>query len=105
MEASESDIIVRLENIHKTYLLGIEGVPALRHVPRPLRSRPCLLAYWTRGVSLSIKKGEFVCIFGLSGGGKTTLMNIIGTIDTPTKGDMYLGGYRTYKLSLRRMFS
>lgn len=36
-----------------------------------------------------------MCVFGLSGGGKTTLMNIIGTIDTPTKGDMLLGGYRS----------
>jgi putative ABC transport system ATP-binding protein len=45
-----------------------------------------------RGVSLSIKRGEFVVIFGLSGGGKTTLLNIMGTIDKPTKGDMRLCG-------------
>jgi len=72
----DEDVIVRIDNIHKTYLLGIEGVPALR------------------GVSLSIKRGEFLVVFGLSGGGKTTLMNIIGTIDTPTKGELVLGGYR-----------
>jgi putative ABC transport system ATP-binding protein len=56
--------------------LGVEGVPALR------------------GVSLTIKRGEFVVIFGLSGGGKTTLLNIIGTIDKPTKGELYLSGHR-----------
>lgn len=43
-------------------------------------------------MSLKIKKGEFIVIFGLSGGGKTTLLNIMGTIDKPTKGDMYLCG-------------
>ena len=66
---SKEDVIV-LRNIHKTYLIGIEGVPALR------------------GVSLKVKKGEFVTIFGTSGGGKTTMLNIIGTIDTPSRGDV-----------------
>ena len=65
----EEDVIV-LRNIHKTYLIGIEGVPALR------------------GVSLTVKKGEFLTIFGTSGGGKTTMLNIIGTIDTPSRGDI-----------------
>ena len=61
---------ITLRNIHKTYLIGIEGVPALR------------------GVSLKIQKGEFLIIFGTSGGGKTTMLNIIGTIDTPSRGDV-----------------
>jgi putative ABC transport system ATP-binding protein len=65
----EEDVVV-LRNIHKTYLIGIEGVPALR------------------GVSLRVKKGEFLTIFGTSGGGKTTMLNIIGTIDTPSRGDV-----------------
>jgi len=50
----------------------LEGVPALR------------------GVSLAVKRGEFVCVFGTSGGGKTSLLNIMGTIDKPTKGDLKL---------------
>ena len=66
---NEPDVIV-LRNIHKTYLIGIEGVPALR------------------GVSLNVKKGEILTIFGTSGGGKTTMLNIIGTIDTPSRGDV-----------------
>ncbi|KAI8823384.1 P-loop containing nucleoside triphosphate hydrolase protein [Fimicolochytrium jonesii] len=65
-----TDPIVELRNIHKTYLLGLEGVAALR------------------GVSLSIQRGEWVAVYGTSGGGKTSLLNIIGTIDKPTKGDL-----------------
>lgn len=61
-----------LRNVHKTYLIGIEGVPALR------------------GVSLKVRKGEFLIILGTSGGGKTTMLNIIGTIDTPSRGDVII---------------
>jgi putative ABC transport system ATP-binding protein len=72
----DEDSIVTMKNVHKTYLLGVEGVTALR------------------GVSLTIKKGEFVCIFGTSGGGKTTMLNIMGTIDKPTKGELYIAGQK-----------
>ena len=72
----DEDVVIRLDNVHKTYLLGIEGVAALR------------------GVSMSVSKGEFVCIFGTSGGGKTTMLNVIGTIDKPTRGYVYLCGRR-----------
>lgn len=51
-------------------MLGLEGVPALR------------------GVSLKVNRGEWVVIYGTSGGGKTSLLNIIGTIDKPTKGEL-----------------
>ena len=69
-DLNESPDAISLRNIHKTYLIGIEGIPALR------------------GVSLKVKKGEFLTIFGTSGGGKTTMLNIIGTIDTPSRGDV-----------------
>ena len=68
--------VIKIVNVHKTYLLGIEGVPALR------------------GVNLTIQDGEFITILGTSGGGKTTLLNIIGTIDKPSKGDVYICGLR-----------
>ena len=68
--------VIKLVNVHKTYLLGLEGVPALR------------------GVGLSIRSGEFITILGTSGGGKTTLLHIIGTIDKPSKGDVYICGLR-----------
>uniref|UniRef100_A0A7S1KLG9 ABC transporter domain-containing protein n=1 Tax=Percolomonas cosmopolitus TaxID=63605 RepID=A0A7S1KLG9_9EUKA len=71
--SSDTEAIIRLENVQKTYLLGIEGVPALR------------------GVSLEIMRGEFVIVYGTSGGGKTSLLNIIGTIDKATKGRIQIG--------------
>lgn len=70
------DNIISAVNIHKTYLLGLDGVAALR------------------GVSLDIKRGEFIVILGKSGGGKTSLLNILGTIDKPSKGELYIGGKR-----------
>ena len=72
----QSKEVIKLVNVHKTYLLGLEGVPALR------------------GVNLTIKDGEFITILGTSGGGKTTMLNIIGTIDKPSKGDVYICGLR-----------
>jgi putative ABC transport system ATP-binding protein len=72
----EDDNVVVIDNLHKTYLLGVEGVAALR------------------GVSLTIKRGEFVMLFGTSGGGKSTLLNVIGTIDRPTKGTVCVCGTR-----------
>ena len=72
----DSKEVIKLVNVHKTYLLGLEGVPALR------------------GVNLTINDGEFITILGTSGGGKTTMLNIIGTIDKPSKGDVYICGLR-----------
>eukprot|EP00457_Paulinella_chromatophora_P007641 gb/GEZN01007665.1/.p1 GENE.gb/GEZN01007665.1/~~gb/GEZN01007665.1/.p1 ORF type:complete len:374 (-),score=79.20 gb/GEZN01007665.1/:340-1461(-) len=67
---------IQVKNVHKTYLLGVEGVPALR------------------GVSLSVRRGEFIVILGKSGGGKTSMLNILGTIDKPTKGELYICNHR-----------
>jgi len=75
-ELSQEENVVDIENGHKTYLLGLEGVAALR------------------GVTIKVKKREMLCIFGTSGGGKTTLLNIIGTIDKPTKGNVFIDGIR-----------
>ncbi len=60
--------IIRLEHIAKIYELGAEKVHALRDV------------------SLTIDRGEYVAIMGPSGSGKSTLMNVLGCLDTPTKG-------------------
>lgn len=59
---------VHAENLHKSYLLGATAVGALR------------------GVDLEIGHGEFVALMGPSGCGKTTLLNLIGAIDTPSRG-------------------
>ena len=70
-----SDIIV-VENLWRTYDMGSEQqVQALR------------------GVSLRIKRNEYVAIMGPSGSGKSTLMNLIGCLDTPTKGQYFINGH------------
>jgi len=68
------DHLIVVENLHKTYLLGTTAVAALR------------------GVDLTIDKGNFIDIMGPSGSGKTTLLNLIGGLDTPTRGKIYLEG-------------
>ena len=71
----DSNSIIKADNLHKTYLFGLEGVAALR------------------GVSFEIEQGDFIIILGNSGGGKTSLLNILGTIDKQTKVflDLILG--------------
>ena len=64
--------MIQVEDVHKSYDLGETFVHALR------------------GVSFSIEAGEFVSIMGPSGSGKSTLMNIVGCLDTPSKGTYLL---------------
>jgi len=66
--------VIQLEQIHKTYVMGDVEVHALR------------------GISLTIREGEFVAIMGTSGSGKSTTMNIIGCLDSPTRGSYILAG-------------
>ncbi|OQX87592.1 MAG: macrolide ABC transporter ATP-binding protein [Candidatus Omnitrophica bacterium 4484_70.2] len=63
--------LIRIERLSKTYITGKIKTPALREV------------------NLTIEEGEFICIAGPSGSGKTTLLNIIGTLDTPTSGNVF----------------
>ena len=67
-------MIIKTKNLVREFSVGSEIIKALD------------------GINLSIEKGEFVSIMGPSGSGKTTLMNIIGCLDTPTKGDYFLNG-------------
>ncbi|MBW2966484.1 ABC transporter ATP-binding protein [Candidatus Woesearchaeota archaeon] len=66
--------IIKIEEVWKTYRMGEVEVHALR------------------GMNFEVKKGEFVAIMGPSGSGKSTAVNMIGVLDIPTKGEIYLEG-------------
>ena len=66
--------VIHTEDLWKTYVMGTEELHALR------------------GVSFEIERGEYVAIMGPSGSGKSTLMNLIGCLDTPSKGRYFLNG-------------
>jgi putative ABC transport system ATP-binding protein len=70
----DSGIVICTEDLWKTYEMGSEQVHALR------------------GTNLEIRKGEYSAIMGPSGSGKSTLMNLIGCLDSPTKGNYWLAG-------------
>jgi putative ABC transport system ATP-binding protein len=70
----KNPVIIEMKNITKTYIVGLEEVHALR------------------GISLQVRKNEYIAVMGPSGSGKSTLMNIIGCLDTPTTGIYLFNG-------------
>ena len=76
-----SKTVIELQGIKREFIVGEETVHALR------------------GVSFSIKEGEFVTIMGSSGSGKSTLLNILGCLDTPTAGEYLLDGIPVRKMT------
>src|ERR1041384_7796758 len=67
-------IVIRTFDLWKPYIMGDQEINAVS------------------GVDIEIKVGEYVAIMGPSGSGKSTLMNLIGCLDTPTRGDYYING-------------
>ena len=67
--------LISMQNIWKTYQMGVEELHALK------------------GVSFEVNKGEYLAIIGPSGSGKSTLMNLIGCLDSPTQGQYWINGH------------
>ena len=73
--------LISMENIWKTYQMGVEELHALRDV------------------SFEVSKGEYLAIIGPSGSGKSTLMNLIGCLDSPSKGNYWINGHLVSDMS------
>ncbi|WP_118195258.1 ABC transporter ATP-binding protein [Albibacterium indicum] len=73
--------LINITDIGRKYVIGAETIHALK------------------SVTLQIQKGEFVALMGPSGSGKSTLMNILGCLDTPTRGEYYLNNIRVSEMS------
>lgn len=76
-----SDSFIQLDNVGKTYLKKGQTIHVLS------------------GIKLDIKKNSFMCILGPSGAGKTTLLHLLGLLDEPTTGDIFIDGQNTRTLS------
>jgi putative ABC transport system ATP-binding protein len=73
-QLKKDGIVIRTYDLWKTYIMGDQEIHAVS------------------GVDVEIRRGEYVAIMGPSGSGKSTLMNLIGCLDTPTKGQYYING-------------
>ncbi len=73
-ELKRQGIVIRTYDLWKTYVMGDQEIHAVS------------------GVDIEIHRGEYVAIMGPSGSGKSTLMNLIGCLDTPSKGQYYING-------------
>ncbi len=73
-QLKRNNIVIRTYDLWKTYVMGDQTINAVS------------------GVDIEIKRGEYVAIMGPSGSGKSTLMNLIGCLDTPSRGEYYING-------------
>lgn len=75
-----ADLVISVKDLTREYVMGAEVVQALR------------------GVTLDIRRNEYVAVMGPSGSGKSTLMNMIGCLDTPTGGEYWLSGQEVSRM-------
>jgi putative ABC transport system ATP-binding protein len=80
-ELKRQGIVIRTYDLWKTYIMGDQEINAVS------------------GVDIEVKKGEYVAIMGPSGSGKSTLMNLIGCLDTPSKGQYFINGNLVSEMS------
>lgn len=78
---ADPELLIHMKNIWKTYQMGTEELHALRDV------------------SFDVRRNEYLAIIGPSGSGKSTLMNLIGCLDSPTKGDYWINGHLVSEMS------
>ena len=76
-----SDLVIQVVDLEREYRLGAEVVHALQ------------------GVTLEIRRNEYVAIMGPSGSGKSTMMNVLGCLDTPSRGEYWLNGQEVSRMS------
>ena len=74
-QLKRDNVVIRTYDLWKTYVMGDQEIHAVS------------------GVDVEIKRGEYVAIMGPSGSGKSTLMNLIGCLDTPTRGEYFINGH------------
>jgi putative ABC transport system ATP-binding protein len=79
------DYIVQIQDVHKSFVMGKEAVPALR------------------GINLDVRRSEFLCLMGPSGSGKTTMLNILGGLDTPSRGHVIVDGQNVVSLNEEKL--
>ncbi len=75
------DSLIKMRGIWKTYQMGTEQLHALRNV------------------SFDVRKGEYLAIIGPSGSGKSTMMNLIGCLDSPSKGEYWINGEQVAEMT------
>ena len=80
-QLKKDGIVIRTYDLWKTYVMGDQEINAVS------------------GVDIEIKRGEYVAIMGPSGSGKSTLMNLIGCLDTPSKGQYFINGNLVSEMS------
>ena len=76
-----NDLLLAARDVHKTYHLGQRSLEVLR------------------GVDLELRRGDFVALRGASGAGKSTLLHLLGGLDAPSRGDIWLAGRNLAELS------
>jgi putative ABC transport system ATP-binding protein len=81
MNKESRDHLLRIRDVHRRFMLGETTIDALKDI------------------SMDIHAGEFLAVWGPSGSGKSTLMNIIGLIDAPSSGEVWLDGLDTHNLN------
>src|SRR3989454_2387425 len=80
-----SDLLLSAKNVRKTYLLGNRSLEVLR------------------GVDVELRRGEFLALRGASGAGKSTLLHLLGGLDAPNEGEVWLAGRNLAGLSRREL--